>query len=165
MFSLPPAKQLRGLTRCWCGYWYQSLLRRREPLEKTVTLFRPDDQFGHNLGVLFRPTFVYAAEPKQLERVREVLLQSQEITKAEVVNAPSDIGLPWKLTAQHSDGKEIEYDGLLFYVREAVTTPDLDIAELGAEPGWPMHCYGELRPLGAALATVRSTCFGRAVLC
>jgi hypothetical protein len=151
---LPPGKMLRGLIRHWCGYWYQPLLMRKEPFEQTLGLFDAEERFGSNEAVFFRPAYVYAANEAGLRYVAEALAKSPEIATASVQHSASDIGLPWILAVTHRDGFEITYDGLLFCVTEAVTLADMDLSELGAQPGWPLHCDHLIQPLARVLAQV-----------
>jgi len=131
------------------GWFSSTLLNRRETIEHTLDLFRPDQTLFSNQSILSRTTHLYRATSDTFEPLRQALIRSQSFVHVEVLHESSDLGIPFKVLARDREDREIQYDGALYRVTELVHEEDFSIDQIPGIAGYPapepriIQCFEE----------------------
>jgi len=128
---------LAGLERHYVGRFPATLLKRRETVEHTLSLFEPDEALVPNRNILSRTTHLYRATSDTFEPLRQALIRNQKFVHVEVLHEASDLGIPYKILARDRDGREICYDGVLYRVTESVHKGDFGLDQIDELAGCP----------------------------
>lgn len=141
MISPNIQKQLIDLEHHQVGWFLNdlsplTLIPRRECIEETLSLFDASRGPLENSGILSRATHLYKSKAEDFESLCQALAHNPNFNNVEILHQSSDLGLPYKIFALHSSGKEIIYDGVFYHLKSNIHAEEFDLNELEELAGY-----------------------------
>lgn len=116
---------------------------RKESPEETLNLLKGEDSGG----IFPRTTHIYKSDKEFLEDIHGIINVQSKFISSEIVHESSDLGLVYKIIAEHESGSKLFFDGLSIRVTSIVNDDDFNIEDLLSMTGYPKDEYNVIQDL------------------
>jgi hypothetical protein len=107
---------------------------RRETAEKTLDILSSESP---NYGLFPRTTHLYRSNPQVLEKILSKMKDDTGFLSSEIIHSSSDLGLVYRIKAEHKSGATLFYDGLCFRITRIISTDEFNLDSLLSKTGAP----------------------------
>jgi hypothetical protein len=136
MTSLVKNWQLKGI-RKHNIMWFPILKStRRETGEKTLDLLNSESPTP-NYGLFPRTTHLYKSNRQVLEKILSKAKDDTSFLSFDIVHSSSDLGLVYKVKAEHKSGATLFYDGLCLRITRTISADEFNLDTLLSKTGAP----------------------------
>ena len=114
---------------------------RKENLETTLNLLNKDD----SSNLFPRTTHLYKSDRDLLEEINRIINLRSNFSSSEVIHNSSDLGLVFKIIAEHKSGSKLIFDGLYVRVTRIIKEGDFNLEDLLPITGVPRDEYNVIQ--------------------
>jgi hypothetical protein len=136
MTSLVKNWQLKGVRKHNIMWFSVVKNTRRETAEKTLDLLS-SESLTPNYWAFPRTTHLYKSNRPVLEKILSKTKDDTSFLSADIVHSSSDLGLVYRIKAEHKSGATLFYDGLCIRITRIISVDEFNLDTLLSKTGAP----------------------------